>query len=406
MRLLFLAVISWAPAQTWAIEDAGTARGTIVHHEEIGVLSKEDIAEELSSGGVPGIPAYGVVLYRVIYQTVNHDGQPVRASGAIAIPLNLKEPAPLLSYQHGTVSARHRVPSQSGFDLISMGLGGSGYVTVLPDYIGLGESDAFHPYVHAKSLGVAVVDLLRAARSMCEDLDVPLNEQLFLVGYSEGGYATMAAHREIELHHSDEFTVTASAPMAGPYNLSEVMVEQILEHRPYPSPGYLPYTLISYDRVYNVFGGMQGVLQEPYASQMEAMFDGTQMLREINDQLPRVPLEMLEDNFVESLRQQDHPLREILKQNDVHNWAPVAPMRLFHCVDDDQVSFKNAEMALRAFRRHGANHVELAALEFGDHKDCAPPALFLGKLWFDGFKEDRRPVPLQANIKIIKAGAF
>ncbi|CAN0598459.1 unnamed protein product, partial [Laminaria digitata] len=106
------------------------------------------------------------------------------------------------------------------------------------------------------------------------------------------------------------------------------------------------------------------------------------------------------------LETESHPLLEILKEKDVHNWAPVAPMRLFHCVEDDQVSFRNAEVALEAFQDHGADHVELAALEFGGHEACAPPALFLGKLWLDEFKEDRAPSILQANIKILKAGTF
>ena len=279
MSILILAALSWTPIQASlasysstdliAIEEqVDVRRGVMVSFEEIGSVTRDDIAAQLAEEKIPGIPEYGVTLYRVIYFTQNVDGAEIKASGAVAIPKSHNGPAPLLSYQHGTVSARHRVPSQEGLDLISMGLGGSGYVTALPDYIGLGESDTFHPYVHAKSLGTAVVDLLRATRQLCEELSISLNDQLFLAGYSEGGYATMAAHREIEHHYADEFTVTASAPMAGPYNLSEVMVEQILDDRSYPSPGYLPYTLISYERVYGLFGGLASVIKEPYAAQM------------------------------------------------------------------------------------------------------------------------------------------
>ena len=422
MSIIFLFAILWTPVHISSAEQKmpersvlthgmtedslAMRRGVLISVEDLGTMSKKDIASRLAEEGVPGIPRYDVTMYRVTYWTAGYDGKVIKASGAVAIPQHVGAPAPLLSYQHGTVSARHRVPSQEGFGLIGMVLGGSGYVTAFPDYIGLGTSDTFHPYVHAVSLGTAVVDLLRATRTLCATREVQLNDQLFLVGYSEGGFATMAAHREIEQHYADEFTVTASAPMAGPYNLSEVMIDQILDRSVYPSPGYLPYTLISYNRVYNLFGDLRGVMREPYASQMEGLFDGEKTLRFINMQLPEVPLDMLVDEFVASLREEGHPLREVLRQNDVHNWAPVAPMRLFHCVDDDQVSFRNAEMALKAFQQHGADHVELAALEFGDHESCAPPALFLGKLWLDGFKEDSRPSPFQANIKIIKASTF
>ncbi len=412
MRFLVILVLSWSPvqhngtSQTITLEHQDVDRGAIVSVELLDSKSKEEIAETLASEKVPGVPEYGATIYRVIYNTIDVDGNFIEASGALAIPESMAGPAPLLSFHHGTVSARHRVPSQQGFDLISMGLAGSGYVTALPDYIGLGESNTYHPYVHASSLGTAIVDFLRATRRLCVSLNVPLNDQLFLAGYSEGGYATMAAHRELEQHYAHEFTVTASAPMAGPYSLSEVMVDQILDPRKYPSPGYLPYTLLSYDRVYDLFGKMEEVFKEPYASEMESYFDGIKALRFINKQLPEVPMEMLRDDFVTALQDEAHPLREVLEENDIHNWAPEAPMRLFHCVDDDQVSFRNAEVALKAFQEHGAEHVELAALNFGDHESCAPPALFLGKLWLDEFKENKAPSLLQANIKIIKASAF
>ena len=423
MRILILVAISFVPAyagitslhaapvqrmvlMTLDTEDGEELRGTLLGAEQLGVRSRDEIAVALAEEGIPGVPQHGVVLYRVLYQTVDHEGVLREASGAVAIPLTLDGPAPLLSYQHGSVSARQRVPSRQGFDLVSMGLSGSGYVTALPDYLGLGTSDTFHPYVHAATLGTSVVDFLRATRMLCAQLDIPLSDQLFLAGYSEGGYATMAAHREIELHHSDEFRVTASAPMAGPYNLSEVMVDQMLDAKPYPTPGYLPYTLVSYDRVYNLFDDLSDVLREPYASAVDSLFDGTYTLKEINRQLPPVPRDMLTENFVAALREKTHPLQAALAENDIHNWAPVAPMRLFHCVDDDQVSFRNAEKALAAFRAHGADHVELAALEFGGHESCAPPALFLGKLWLDGFRAGQQAPMLQANIKIIKSGTF
>ena len=393
--------------QSDAFIKVASARGDVIEIEKIETLSADAIAERFANAGVPGLPLYDVALYRIVYETVDVDGQPTQASGAIAIPEQPVEPMPLLSFQHGTVTGRHQVPSVQGFDLVSMGLGASGYVTVLPDYLGLGASPGPHPYVHAKSLGTAVVDMLRAARLFCDDRGIALSDQLFLMGYSEGGYATMAAHREIQLRHRVEFEVTASAPMAGPYNLSEVMAAQMLEPSSYPSPGYLPYTLLSYDHTYDVFDGMDKVLKAAYVSHLDKWFDGSKALSYINKQLPEVPYDMLHPDFVDSFRHNaDHPLRQALAENDVHNWAPEAPMRLYHCVGDDQVSFRNAEKALEAFRAHGADHVELAELHFGDHQQCAPPALFLGKLWFDEFKERAAPAPMQANLKIVKAGGF
>ena len=387
--------------------DVVLVRGNVIAFEKISSITREEIAAHFANEKVPGVPKYGVTLFKVTYQTVDYKGKPTVASGAIAFPDAMDDPAPLLSFQHGTVVARHRVPSAAGFDLVSMGLGSSGYITILPDYLGLGDSEGFHPYVHARSLGTAVVDMIRAARLLSSKKGKKLNGQLFLMGYSEGGYATMAAHREIEQYHDAEMSVTASAPMAGPYNLSEVMADQILEEQAYPSPGYLPYTLLAYDMVYDVYDDVEDVIDSDYLEVVELMEKGATGFKHINRLLPDVPRRMLTAEFIEAFRSNlNHPLREALKENDIHNWTPRSPMRLYHCVDDDQVSYRNAEVALKAYQNHGANHVELARLTFGDHKECAPPAIFLGKLWFDGFVENKQGRVYQANVQIIRAGSY
>src|SRR6185369_398821 len=104
-----------------------------------------------------------------------------------------------------------------------------------------GESSGhFHPYLHAKTSASAVVDLLRAVKSYCAANSIPLSGKLFLAGYSEGGYATMAATREIQERFAAELPITASAPMAGPYDLSGTLVD-ILDSATYPSPGLIAF---------------------------------------------------------------------------------------------------------------------------------------------------------------------
>jgi dienelactone hydrolase len=116
-------------------------------------------------------------------------------------------------------------------------LGSYGYAVVVPDYLGLGTSPGYQTYLHAGSEATCVVDALRAGRSLCSSNRVSLNGQLFLTGFSQGGHVTMAAHRELEAFHTNEFTVTASAPCAGTYDLGGVTLEDIL------APPQLPYWL-------------------------------------------------------------------------------------------------------------------------------------------------------------------
>ena len=69
------------------------------------------------------------------------------------------------------------------------------------------------------------------------------------MGYSQGGHATMATVKELEINFINELTVTASAPMAGPYSMSEAQAEML--NTVYPNPGYFPYIIFAYQNVYN-----------------------------------------------------------------------------------------------------------------------------------------------------------
>lgn len=81
--------------------------------------------------------------------------------------------------------------------------------------MGLGYGPGLYPDVHAASEATATIDMLRATRNYCQQNAIGLNGQVFLFGYSQGGHATAAAQKMIEEKYPHEFTITASAPMAG-----------------------------------------------------------------------------------------------------------------------------------------------------------------------------------------------
>ncbi|MGI9174118.1 MAG: alpha/beta hydrolase, partial [Rhodothermales bacterium] len=360
---LFFAACSDAPTEA-PLPD--TERGAVVSASLIERSSAEEVAATLEEAGVPLEARYGVDLYRIAYRTIDAEGAETVPSGALGVPQR-DGPMPPMSYQHGTLIEKSRAPSQSGPDVIGLSLSASGYLTAVPDYLGLGESPGLHPYLHAASLSTAVVDFLRAARRFAEQEGIALNEQLFLMGYSEGGYATMAAHRALQEEYADEFEVTASAPLAGPYDLSGSTVDLFLEEKAYPSPFYLPYLIFAYDDVYGLFSD-PAHSAAPYADTLAALIDGTHTADEINAVLPSVPQEALRPDFLAAFTSDtDHPLRQAFRANDVYDWTPEVPLQMLHCVGDDQVPFRNAEVALARFQERGAPDVSLVPLEEGGH---------------------------------------
>jgi len=368
-----------------------TSRGSIVSTTLIDTVTKAEIAVL----GLPIVAQFDVELYRVVYRTVDAGGNETTASGALMSPMGATGQLPLVSYQHGTVVARDAVASVGGITVpeasIGIAFAATGYLAVLPDYLGLGSSSIRHPYVHAASLATSVLDMLRAAQRFAETDGIALSDKLFLIGYSEGGYATVAAQRLIESNFSQEFTVTASAPMAGNYDMSGVMATLMLSREVYPEPYYLPYTLLAYDDVYDLYSDPASVYVSPYDVSLPGLFDGTHTSSEIDAALPSIPLDILRSDYVDAVQADtNHPLWQALRDNDVYDWSPISPTRLYHCVNDDLVPYQNTVVAADRFRANGSTSVEVVSLDFGGHRDCAAPAILLGKIWFDSLRSGKR----------------
>jgi hypothetical protein len=372
---------------------SGSRRGSLLSVEHVRTLGVFEISLVMSLAGVTGMtPVYGVDVYTILYRTVDAHGKSTVASGSLAVPRGTSDRLPLASYQHGTILHKEEAPSRLGSpeSLPGVILGSTGYVAVSPDYLGLGEGPGLHPYVLTKPTATAVVDMLRAARTfLLTSSEVSLNDQLFLVGVSQGGHATMAAHREIEQYHSDEFTITASAPVSGPYDLSGTMADRMISSEPYPAPYYLPYAFMAYNEAYQLYDSLEEVFVEPYASTIPALLDGRHTSDEVLASLPSVPRQMLRPEFLDAFESDpNHPLRAALRANDLYDWAPKAPMRLYHCAGDLTVPKASSEIALARFHENGATHVTLHdPLPTADHGGCSMPSLLLIKAWFDALKE-------------------
>ncbi|MCR9099389.1 MAG: T9SS type A sorting domain-containing protein [bacterium] len=343
----------------------------------------------------------GIEYYKITYTTPDINGVTDTASGLLVLPVREAEfQYPLLCYMHGTVDSKTDVPSNlaGGWELAAA-WGGLGFVAAAPDFLGLGESRGFHPYVHADTEASAGIDMLFAAQAFCESEGPALNEQLFVTGYSQGGHAAAAVHRELEANYTDEFTVTASAPMSGPYSISGAMRSALLSDEPYFYQGYLAYTALSYNEAYGLFESVEEYFKPPYAAPIEAFYQGETTLSTLNSTLidllttnegAPIPRYMLQDSLLAALEDEnsDHPILQALEANDVYDWAPQAPTRLYYCTADDQVAFTNSILADSVMNANGAP--DLMAIDAGstlNHTECVQPATVAGAIFFLGYRE-------------------
>lgn len=329
-------------------------------------------------------PEFEMQIYKLCYKTVDLQGEPTIASAALYCPSDSRRSYPLVSYHHGTVFARHEVASHYGYDLIGLRLSSSGYITLLPDYLGYGESSIAHPYSHAASLATTIVDALRAAKGFCARHDWSLKNQVFLAGFSEGGLATLAAQRLIEHKHRDEIALTASAPIAGVYDPLQTACD-ILARDVYEQPALMTYLIFSYSQIYG-WRRLDHFFQRHYVECLPTLHDGKHSGAAIHAALSPVIRELYQAKFLADFFEDgEHDFKNALEQNEVYRWCPQAPICLFHSEGDPISPYCNSLTALESFRKRGAQEVELCPVTASTHEGSRDLSIGLVLEWFDAF---------------------
>ena len=335
-------------------------------------------------------PEFTISTYDIRYESQKPDGNLDTLSGLVAIPNSTTQAFPILSYQHGTGILDTDAPSITGLSLFNVEIlavgflaTSSGFITIFPDYVGMANPNVYHPYHIKDSYVRAVLHMIRAVKQLSQTLineeSFQYNDQLFLAGYSEGGYATLAAQSGIEQLNNEEFHITASFPMAGAYDLTGTMVDYFLSEPEYENPYYVPYVLTSHIWYYQGLDTDLNMYFEPYwAETLPNLYDGTFSGGEINNMLPDNVLDILIDSVLTDFTSNDDQfLRQTLSENTLLNWVPESPTYLYHGIADDQVPHENSVTAYNTFQSNGASNVilELLPESAGGHTSAAIPSI-------------------------------
>ena len=342
---------------------AGTlCPSTLLQSQFLNTLSAADIQSALATKGsyVEGVtPRYAVTSYKLEYMTTDADGRAVRASGLVSVPQKPQaEASPVLSYQHGTIFHDADAPSNNAVGSeVAVVLASLGYIVLAPDYVGFGASKGTpHPYLLSGPTAAATVDFLTAARSWRTQAGVADNGQLFLTGYSEGGYATMATHRALQAAGSPHLQqLRMVVPGAGPYDvqatmdgLLDVVKEENAVLGALINPGFLRYL-------------------------------GGKTQREVRRLLLRALIPddadvVYDTRFIDRFLADD--VAAIAADSSVHDWKPDLPVRLYHGRDDRTVPYASSTSTLAAMQKRGAGEsvglTDCRAIPAG-HMQCVKP---------------------------------
>jgi pimeloyl-ACP methyl ester carboxylesterase len=340
--LIALAALAAGCAHPPAIESPGDVQLTPL--KSISTLQARVM---LTLAGVKGVPVENSVdCYRMQYRA-SIDGKVVQLSGLLALPRGV-ESRRLVSFQHGTTTTRTAVPSQPDGTGIAAAIAfaGNGYALVAPDYPGLGESAGRHPYYVADEIGPAVVAMIEAAQRLDNVPDGPV----FLSGFSEGGWASLAALRLLE---SQGKRVVGSAQVAGAYDLRRVSLPAALKGGAPSHSLYLAYAAWGQSEHYG--HTLDSVLTPEYAVTVERLFAGAKP-KEIVSTLPPDPRSMFNQAFLDAYdHDQSHWYLDAFAANSLVDVMPRAPVRLYYGSKDLDVVPEEALALERSMRARGAD---------------------------------------------------
>lgn len=149
---------------------------------------------------------YKIDVYHLRYKTVAYNEQSIEIDANLYVPqVDEQTNFPILVYAPGTTGLSDRCAplnewssgsNWGAYHSYMLEYTAQGFIGVLPNYQGLGDSDQAHPYFISEFQARALLDAARAAYNSLEaspQVAARPMEAVFMAGYSSGGHAVFAA---------------------------------------------------------------------------------------------------------------------------------------------------------------------------------------------------------------------
>jgi pimeloyl-ACP methyl ester carboxylesterase len=275
---------------------ASTSRGTLAVDPPLRIasLTATDFGAQLAANetgaqllAITGEPACGVDFYYIKFWTVGAlASETTESSGAMMVPTGgagCSGPRPIVLYAHGTNAnqalnmADITDPTNTEGILIAAMFAAQGYIVVAPNYAGYDISTlGYHPFLNAAQQSGEMIDSLTAARTaLPKTFSATTSDsgQLFVTGYSEGGHVAMATQRALQAVGA---TVTAAAPMSGPYALEAFGDAIFFGSVNLGSTEFAPLLVSSYQHAYgNIYTATTDIFSPTYATGIDTLLPST-----------------------------------------------------------------------------------------------------------------------------------
>lgn len=349
-----------------------------------------------------------IELRKIVYTTIDVKGRTVNVSGLVAWPSG-GAPNGLVVFCHGTIQDRRSSPSRwkgtpngSEAETATYAFATGGYAVVIPDYLGLGDHQAAHPYPLNVTNARSARDSIVPARILAMQLGYKVGSKLYVTGYSEGGGIAMALTKELQSLGASGYQVEKSAPASGPYDVTDTTRNFMLQDGTDVLGFGVRLYLLSYATYY--FRKEHGIKLTNYfkpamANSIWLNYNSTvtdenlikrlvvtATLMRANNSMKNV----LNEDFVKRLERLDKsdPLIAELAKQDVYDWSPRSPMLLINLEGDGVVDPRNTDKAFRTMRSRGIARDQMRRYviqpsEGLNHVTAVPNAMSAARKFFD-----------------------
>jgi len=334
-----------------------------------------------------------VNVYKLIYNTTV-DGKDILASGLLCVP-SVPGEYPVLSFQNGTNTVNAWAPTEFITDpthQMVQFISSMGFIVLMADYPGFGESENItHPYLIKEPTVQSLVDMIRALNEG-EGSELPgitVKNEYYLLGYSQGGWATLALHEALENEYYADFHLAGSVCGAGAYNMYNMFLGMVSTTE-YPMPSYLCYIINAYSVYHQFTNPVSDILNEPYASKLSSLYTGTLTLGQINSQLTNSVTGLFKQDFLSGFAGAAtySTVRDALQNNSITAWNSAVPLYFIHSDGDTHVPVSSTLTMYDAMISAGTSIVLCKKLIIPslDHGDAVVPCMTEGLKFLVGLK--------------------
>ena len=360
-----------------------------------------------------------VTMYRMSFDTIGGAGEATTSSGVFMLPHGddpkCSGPRPVVLYAHGTDTnkdydlsklitpptdpaspAAAPNPASSEALLLLAVYASNGYAVIAPNYAGYADSTlSYHPYLDKVQQSTEMIDALNHIRTHASTIGAELSSKLFVTGVSQGGYVAMATHKALQAQGEN---VTASLPISGPYATLDFLDKIMAGFVNGGATIFAPMYINALEKAHDIYTDPSEVYDTQYASIAEdilpriggfataglpaaALFSGTPPAGAnpagFNDD------HLLSNDFrtaylADAITNPTDPvmnIRKRVKEADLHNWAPQAPMLMCGAGNDPVVYHSNSDL-MAAFLETNGGLISAGLVTNLDLTDTPPAGPF------------------------------